>query len=70
LDNIAQFAEKYQLALESAQKDKPLGGMFGFELEWNLVNANFQPVRLVKTSSSEKSFVDFIRDDCFTLQFA
>ena len=64
VDNLSQFAEKYQLALESAQKENPSGGMFGFELEWNMLDENFRPVRWVDTDSSEKSFVDFIRDDC------
>ena len=36
--NPKQFAEKYKLALDSAAKDKPAGGLNGFELEWNLLD--------------------------------
>ena len=64
MDNLSQFAEKYQLALDSAQKDNPAGGLFGFELEWNMLDEYFKPVRLVNLGTSETSFVDFIRDEC------
>lgn len=56
-----QFAEKYRLALEAAQKDKPAGGLSGFELEWNLLDEHFRPLRTVGASPVEQSFVDYLR---------
>ena len=41
--NPKQFSEKYKLALESANKDKPAGGLNGFELEWNLLDEQLRP---------------------------
>ena len=32
-----KFPEKYYLALEQAAKEKPQGGLNGFEQEWNLL---------------------------------
>jgi succinyl-diaminopimelate desuccinylase len=56
-----QFAEKYQLALESAARDKPSGGLNGFELEWNLLDEQFRPLRTVGSGPAEQSFVDYLR---------
>ena len=33
--NPQQFADKYHLAVEQAAKEKPEGGLNGFEQEWN-----------------------------------
>lgn len=33
-----QFADKYLLAVEQALKEKPQGGLNGFEQEWNLLD--------------------------------
>lgn len=57
----SQFAEKYRLALETAQKDKPTGGLGGFELEWNLLDEHFRPLRTVGAGPAEQSFVDYLR---------
>ena len=35
---LAQFVEKYQLALETALVENPQSGLCGFELEWNLLD--------------------------------
>ena len=43
----SQFAEKYRLALESAQKDKPSSGLNGFGLEWNLLDKHLHPLLTV-----------------------
>jgi len=56
-----QFAEKYRLALETAQKDKPSSGLGGFELEWNLLDEHFRPLRTVGAGPAEQSFVDYLR---------
>jgi succinyl-diaminopimelate desuccinylase len=60
------FAEKYQLALESAQKEKPQGGLCGFELEWNLLDAHLRPLRTVGSGPSQQSFVDYLRAECLS----
>ena len=62
MDNVAQFAEKYQLARQSALRDTPGGGICGFELEWNLVDSHFGPLKSVQYGSKTYSFVDFLRE--------
>jgi succinyl-diaminopimelate desuccinylase len=59
----SQFAEKYLLALESAQKDKPSGGLNGFELEWNLLDEHFRPLLTVGSGPARQSFVDYMRSE-------
>ena len=56
-----QFAEKYKLALDSAAKDKPAGGLNGFELEWNLLDESFRPLLTVGAGPAQQSFVDYLR---------
>lgn len=58
--NPEQFAEKYQLALESARNEKPAGGLSGFELEWNLLDQDFRPLLTVGSESARQSFVDYL----------
>jgi acetylornithine deacetylase/succinyl-diaminopimelate desuccinylase-like protein/gamma-glutamyl:cysteine ligase YbdK (ATP-grasp superfamily) len=60
----AQFAEKYKLALQSASKDKPAGGLNGFELEWNLLDEQFRPLLTVGSGPARQSFVDYLRAEC------
>lgn len=62
----SQFAEKYLLALESAQKDKPSGGLNGFELEWNLLDEHFRPLLTVGSGPARQSFVDYMRGECLS----
>ena len=59
-----QFAEKYQLALEEAMKDKPQGGLAGFEQEWNLLDEDLRPLLTVGAGPSQHSFVDYLRAEC------
>ncbi len=59
--NPSQFAEKYQLALEAAIKEKLSGGLNGFELEWNLLDEQFRPLRTVGSGPAEQSFADYLR---------
>lgn len=61
-----QFAEKYTLALESAQKDKPSGGLNGFEIEWNLLDEHFRPLLTVGSGPARQSFVDYMREECLS----
>jgi succinyl-diaminopimelate desuccinylase len=62
MDNLTQFAEKYLLACQSAQRDQASGGLYGYELEWNLLDADFQP--LASGGDPPRSFVDYLREDC------
>lgn len=59
-----RFAEKYRLALESALKEKPQGGLCGLELEWNLLDSQMRPLLTVGTGPSRQSFVDYLRANC------
>ncbi|NMC11421.1 MAG: M20/M25/M40 family metallo-hydrolase [Chloroflexi bacterium] len=58
------FAEKFQLATQSAQKFNPSGGLCGFELEWNLLDHQCRPLMTVGSGPDQQSFVDFLRADC------
>ena len=58
-----RFAEKYQLAWESAVQEKPENGLCGFELEWNMLDRNMRPLLTVGSGRNRQSFVDFLRDD-------
>jgi hypothetical protein len=69
MDDPSLFSEKYQLALESAQKEKPQGGLCGLELEWNLLDAQLHPLRTVGTGPSQQSFVDYLRSECISPWF-
>jgi succinyl-diaminopimelate desuccinylase len=56
-----RFAEKYQLARDTAIKETPLGGLCGFELEWNLLDSQFRPLLTIGSGPSRQSFVDYLR---------
>lgn len=58
------FAKKYRLALETAEKERPSGGLNGFELEWNLLDEQLRPLLTVGTGPAQQSFVDYLRADC------
>ena len=62
--NPNKFAEKYKLALESASKERPNGGLNGFELEWNLLDEQFKPLLTVGSGPAQQSFVDYLRAEC------
>lgn len=55
------FIQKYQLALETAQKDQPQNGQCGLELEWNLLDSQFRPLLTVGIPPAQQSFVDYLR---------
>ncbi len=59
--NPQQFAEKFKLAVQTATQQDPGGGLNGFELEWNLLDEQFRPLRTVGIGPSEQSFVDYLR---------
>jgi acetylornithine deacetylase/succinyl-diaminopimelate desuccinylase-like protein/gamma-glutamyl:cysteine ligase YbdK (ATP-grasp superfamily) len=61
-----QFAEKYHLALEISQKDRPQGGVCGLENEWNLLDSHFRPLLTVGVGPSQQSFVDYLRAHVLT----
>lgn len=56
-----RFAEKYNLALETAIKETPDSGLYGYELEWNLLDEQFRPLLTVGSGPSRLSFVDYLR---------
>ncbi|HET6822532.1 MAG TPA: M20/M25/M40 family metallo-hydrolase [Anaerolineales bacterium] len=59
-----QFADKYLLAVEQAIKEKPSGGLNGFEQEWNLLDEDLRPLLTVGAGPSQHSFVDYLRAEC------
>jgi len=60
------FSKKYRLALETAIREKPQGGLCGFELEWNLLDEEFRPLLTVGSGPSRQSFVDYLRSECLS----
>lgn len=62
--NAQRFAEKYQLARETAMDQNPSGGLNGFELEWNLLDEHFRPLLTVGSGPAQQSFVDYLRAEC------
>jgi acetylornithine deacetylase/succinyl-diaminopimelate desuccinylase-like protein/gamma-glutamyl:cysteine ligase YbdK (ATP-grasp superfamily) len=64
--NADLFAEKYRLALQTALESKPQSGLCGFELEWNLLDSQFRPLRTVGSGPSQDSFVDYLRAKCLS----
>jgi succinyl-diaminopimelate desuccinylase len=59
-----KFADKYYLALEQSIKEKPEGGLNGFEQEWNMLDENLRPLLNVGVGPSQQSFVDYMRAEC------
>jgi succinyl-diaminopimelate desuccinylase len=59
-----QFADKYLLAVEQSIKEKPQGGLNGFEQEWNLLDEGLRPLLTVGAGPSQHSFVDYLRAEC------
>jgi succinyl-diaminopimelate desuccinylase len=59
-----KFADKYLLAVEQAIKEKPSGGLNGFEQEWNLLDEELRPLLTVGAGPSQQSFVDYLRAEC------
>jgi succinyl-diaminopimelate desuccinylase len=63
---LTRFTDKFLLALESDIRNKPPGGLCGFELEWNLLDSHFRPLLTVGSGPSQLSFVDFLRSECLS----
>ncbi len=59
-----KFADKYRLAVEQAAKEKPQGGLNGFEQEWNLLDEELRPLLTVGAGPNQQSFVDYLRAEC------
>lgn len=57
---LAKFAEKYLLAREAALKSHFKSGTSGFELEWNILDADFKPVLTVGAGPDQQSFIDYL----------
>src|SRR5574341_605055 len=56
----SKFAEKYLLAREAALKSHFKSGTSGFELEWNILDADFKPVLTVGAGPDQQSFIDYL----------
>ncbi len=61
-----KFADKYLLALEQSIKEKPQGGLNGFEQEWNLLDEELRPLLTVGAGPNPQSFVDYLRAECIS----
>ena len=61
-----QTADKYQLALKTGRDAKPDGGLYGFELEWNLLDTQFRPLLTIGSGPAQLSFVDYLRAECLS----
>lgn len=59
-----QFAEKYRLAVQTANDQNPEKGICGFEVEWNLLNSKMQPVLGVGAGPVQQQFVDYLMEKC------
>lgn len=57
--DINTFADKYLLAIETDERSEREGGTTGLELEWNLYDSRFRPLR---TAPDGQSFVDALRE--------
>jgi succinyl-diaminopimelate desuccinylase len=62
----AQFAEKFQLAVDESLKNSPQTGLCGLEVEWNLLDSQFRPLLTVGSGPSQQSFVDYLRSHALT----
>jgi hypothetical protein len=56
-------ATAVQLARQTAMENNPQGGLCGFELEWNMLDAQFHPLFTVGSGPSQQSFVDYLRKE-------
>jgi len=45
LPEVGRFAEKYRLARQEALQTLPERGTCGLELEWNMLDADFRPLK-------------------------
>ncbi len=59
-----RFAEKYQLAVETALKERPQMGVCGMEREWHLLDSHLRPVVTVGAGPERQSFVDYLQKCC------
>ncbi len=59
-----KFADKYHLAVEQSIREKPQGGLSGFEQEWNMLDENLRPLLNVGAGPNQQSFVDYLRAEC------
>lgn len=60
--NLANFIEKYQLALEAGLQKYHQYGVCGLETEWNMLDSHLRPLLTVGSGPDQQSFVDYLRD--------
>ncbi len=63
MSDLHTFAERYQLAIETALQETPTAGICGCEMEWNLLDANLRPLLTVGAGPVQQSFVDYLRNE-------
>ena len=56
-----KFADKYLLAVEQAIKEKPQGGLNGFEQEWNLLDEDLRPPHVEAVDDASQRAVGVLR---------
>jgi len=60
---IQRFADRVRHARRTAIEQDPFGGTTGLEIEWNLLDAAFQPLQRVGAGRAARSFADVFRED-------
>jgi succinyl-diaminopimelate desuccinylase len=63
MSDLSRFVDKYHLALQTAQAEKPANGLCGLELEWNMLDSQMRPLLTVGSGPGQMSFVDSLRAD-------
>ncbi len=58
-----RFAEKVQMAVESSRQNNPDGGTSGLEVEFNILDRDWQPVATVGSGPERRSFADYLHQD-------
>ena len=58
-----RFAEKVQMAIESSRQNNPDGGTSGLEVEFNILDRDWQPVATVGSGPEQRSFADYLHED-------
>jgi acetylornithine deacetylase/succinyl-diaminopimelate desuccinylase-like protein len=60
---IRRFTDRVRHARQTAVAENPTGGTTGLEIEWNLLDARFQPLQRVGAGPAARSFADVFRED-------
>ncbi|MCP4900285.1 MAG: M20/M25/M40 family metallo-hydrolase [bacterium] len=58
-----RFAEKVELAIETSREESFEGGTSGLEVEFNILDQDFNPVVRVGTGPERRSFADYLYEE-------